>query len=138
MHRSALLLLLLTIILTGCAGSTGLLGNDNDGSPGRSADTFYKMLMWKYYERASAFVHPESRNDFDNFVYESKDDLNITGYRIKDIIDIEGEDKSVVRMIVTYYKYPSVSEEQEVLNDTWINEDGKWFIKPEFDSGMYR
>jgi hypothetical protein len=132
--------LIIPLLLAGCAGAGGLLGNDDDDSPGYAADTFYKMLMWKYYEKAAVFVHPESKSDFDRFVYESKDDLNITQYQIKDIIAIEDGDKeeSVIRTYVTYYKYPSVSEVQEIQSDVWVNEGGKWFIKSKFDSGMYR
>lgn len=140
MHRSILLLLILSAVLTGCAASGGLLGGDGNESPGYSADTFYKMLMWKYYEKAAAFVHPDSRSDFERFVYESKDDLNITEYQIKDIIavDGDGDHESVIRTYVTYYKYPSVSEVQGIQSDVWVNEDGKWFIKSKFNTGMYK
>lgn len=133
-------LLIFAVLITGCAGAGGLLGQEDNETPGYAADKFYKMLLWKYYEKAAVFVHPESKSDFDRFVYENKDDLNITEYQIKDIIlieDSEEKKESVIRTYVTYYKYPSVSEVQEVLNDSWIKLDDRWFIKSKFDSGMY-
>jgi len=97
--------------------------------------------MWKYYDRAEAFVHPESKADYDRFVYEHKDDLNITDYKIHQIIALDEDkdvEKSMVRVYVTYYKYPSVSEVSEVLNDVWVKSGDNWYLKSKFDSDMYK
>ena len=134
-------ILIVCIILSGCAGAGGVLGNKENDTPGKSVDTYYKLLMWKYYDRAEVFVYPENKADYDRFVYEHKDDLNITDYKIHQIIALDNNkdvEESIVRVYVTYYKYPSVSEVSEVLSDLWVKKGDHWYIKSKFDSDMYK
>lgn len=109
-------------------------------TPAKSADTYYKFMMWKYYEKAASFVHPEKATIYERIVLKNKDDLNITAYQIRELILLDPEDEkesTEVKVIVTYYKYPSVSENTVILKDLWIKEDKNWFIKSEYDSEMF-
>lgn len=109
-------------------------------TPAKSADTYYKFMMWKYYEKAASFVHPEKATIYEHTVLKNKDDLNITGYQIRELILLDPDDEkesTEVTVIVTYYKYPSVSENTVILKDLWIKEGKNWFVKSEYGSEMF-
>jgi hypothetical protein len=153
--RSALFSFLLLVALAGCGGATGLIQKDEQGSLAKSTDLYYKLVMWKYYEKAAQFVDPEKFAEYEAFVSANQKDLNITGYEIKEItyvveeIPPEGgagsegskvpdpdseKAEADVRVIFTYYKYPSVSEKSVMTVDRWINKGKKWYVtsNPEF------
>src|ERR671923_1894586 len=106
--RSGIALALLLISLTGCY--TGGLFAGKDQLLKESASTYYNMLMWKYYDRASAFVDADKKERFEKFIQESKDNLNITSYELREVVfDPDGK-RGLVRVSINYYRYPSVSE----------------------------
>ncbi len=109
---------------------------DKDSFP-KFVDTFYKMMMWRYFEKAAPFVHPESKEQFEEFVINKGDDLNITKYSISEIIETKPQKEHIVKMYVTYYKYPSVSEKSEFVTDVWVKEGRVWFVRPDFHSDMF-
>jgi hypothetical protein len=134
--KNGFLLLFSVILLSGCLAS-GLFGKRED-SLNKTVSFYYNMLMWKYYDRASAFVDDEKRYKFEELVVNSQDNLNITSYQIKEVVFFEGDkDKSMVRVLINYYKYPSVSEKTILLEDTWVYREGKWYISSDFDEAIY-
>lgn len=137
-HRLTLVLSLF-LLISGCAGG-GVFGDDERESPVKSANAYYKMLMWKYHDRASAFVHPHHRAEFDTYFLENRDNLNITSYQISEVVtgNDSPADEMIVRVYVTYYKYPSVSEKSEMISDIWVMQGKAWFVKPDFTSDMYQ
>ena len=107
-------------------------------SPAESADLYYKLLMWKYYDRAMALVDQEERSQFEEFVQRNKDNLNITDYQVKKVILGEDGQEGTVEVIVTFYKYPSVSEKTLILDDNWILTGKEWYISPDFEQDIYK
>ncbi len=155
--RSALFSILLLVALAGCGGATGLIQEDEQESLAKSTDLYYKLVMWKYYEKAAQFVDPEKFAEYEAFVSANQKDLNITGYEIKEItyvveeIPPEGgagsegskvpdpdseKAEADVRVIFTYYKYPSVSEKSAMTVDRWINKGKKWYISSDFGAAF--
>ena len=109
-------------------------------TPAKTADTFYKFVMWKYYEKASPFVHPEHLYMYEDMVLRNEKDLNITGYKIKELFLLDQEDEkngTQVSVLITYYKYPSVSEKSVILKHLWIKEGKNWYVKTDFDEEIF-
>jgi len=130
------------LFLLGCSVGEFLKGPGLPGpsrkSPVESADMYYKLLMWKYYDRAVVLVDQEKRSQFEAFVQRNKDNLNITDYQIKEVILGEDGQEGAVKVIVTYYKYPSVSEKTSIVDDAWILNGKNWYISPDFEHEIYR
>lgn len=109
-------------------------------TPAKSADTFYKLFMWKYYDKASPFIHPEKIYIFEDMVLKNEKDLNITGYQIKGLFLLDEEDDkkgTQVSVLITYYKYPSVSEKTVILKHLWVKEGKNWYVKTDFDEEIF-
>jgi hypothetical protein len=107
-------------------------------SPAESADMYYKLLMWKYYDKAMALVGQEERSQFEDFVQRNKDNLNITDYQVKKVILDEDGQEGTIEVMVTFYKYPSVSEKTLILDDNWILSGKEWYISPDFEHDIYK
>jgi hypothetical protein len=141
--RSALFSILLLVVLAGCGGASGIIQKDEQESLTKSTDLYYKLIMWKYYEKAAQFVDPEKYSDYEAFVSANEKDLNITGYEIKEITYVVNEApvsggeapsadsekaEAEVRVSFTYYKYPSVSEKSAMTVDTWVKKGKRWYL----------
>jgi hypothetical protein len=133
--RSSIVLPILIISLTGCY--TGGLFAGRGQLLKESASNYYNMLMWKYYDKASLFVDPDKRENFEKFILRSQDKLNITSYELKEVVFEPDGKRSLVRVVVNYYKYPSVSEKTVLLEDSWILKDGKWYLHSDFNNGIF-
>jgi hypothetical protein len=134
--RNKIALVSLTFVLSGCYGAG--LGNGQE-SLSKTAALYYNLLMWKYYDRASAFVDQEKRGEFEKFVSESQDKLNITSYQIKELVFEGNEEKEgLVRVLITYYKYPSVSEKTVSLEEKWVEKKGNWYVSSDFEGELFK
>jgi hypothetical protein len=133
--RLNLLLLIFLFLITGCF--TTALSGRREESLKKTASLYYTLIMWKHFERANAFVHKEKRRQFERFTSRIKDKLNITGYQIKDTV-FEDNKRSRVKVVLSYYRYPSVSEKTVFLEDIWIFEKGNWFIYSDFEDKVFR
>jgi len=147
--KKAVSCLIIAFVLFGCGKTTGLIQKDDQESLAKSSDLFYKLIMWKYYEKAAQFVDPEKYKQFEAFVYANQKDLNITGYEIKEMVYLSesepgpGADEKEtgecdIRVLFTYYKYPSVSEKNVMVEDTWIQKGDFWYISSDFDEGTFK
>ena len=134
--RSSIASALLLIFLTGCY--TGGLFTGNEQLLKETASAYYNMLMWKYYDRASVYVEADKKGNFEKFILESKDNLNITSYELKEVVFDPDRKKGLVRVIINYYKYPSVSEKAVVLEDPWILKGGKWYVYSNFKDEIFK
>ncbi len=103
-----------------------------------TASSYYNLFMWKSYEKASQFVDNEKKDKFDSFLLNSKDDLNITNYDIREVVFNSAENKGMVKVIISYYKYPSVSEKTMLLQDPWILRGKMWYIYSDFDEEIFK
>ena len=131
------ILLLALSLLTGCGKSVF----SNQKKTLFSVDQYYKYMQWKYYEKATDFVYPEDVTVFDRAISGVKDDLNITGYEIKELVVLDEKDKeqpTTVRVVITYYKYPFISEKRVEIIDTWVKRGKVWLIKSDFDSEIFK
>ncbi|MER3446160.1 MAG: hypothetical protein C4291_04670 [Candidatus Dadabacteria bacterium] len=134
--RISIALTVLPIFLMDCY--TGGLFTGKDQLLKETSSTYYNMLMWKYYDRASVFVDADKREKFEKFIMETKDNLNITSYELREVVfDPDGK-KGLVRVAINYYKYPSVSEKTVLLEDPWILKGGKWYVYSDFNYGIFR
>ena len=139
---SYLLLLPLVLFISFACASSGLLGDKENETPIKAADSFYKMLMWKYYDRAGAFIHPEYLGTYEHFVKRNKDDLNITSYEIRELTPLETEnvkkmEKMEVKVNLTFYRYPSITETNVETTDLWIKSNDAWFVKKDFSKDIF-
>ncbi|MGI9533810.1 MAG: hypothetical protein ACR2NW_02565, partial [Thermodesulfobacteriota bacterium] len=130
------------LLLAGCGKSVfSSMSDKEQKTPLFSVDKYYKFMQWKYYEKAANFVYPEDIPTFDKAVAGIQDDLNITSYEVKELIVLDEEDKetpTAIRVVLTYYKYPSVAEKKVEITDTWVNFQEKiWLIKSDFDSEIF-
>ena len=135
-----LILLATAVLFSGCIAKD-LVGNDDQDNPLYSADKFYKFLQWKYYEKAATLVYPPDIAKFDEVSSRVKDDLNISSYELKELILLDSEDEEMpttIRVVVTYYKYPSVALKTTEITDTWIKPGDIWLIKSDFDSEIFK
>ena len=140
MHKKFILSLIVVLLFSGCAAK-GLISNDEQDNPLFSVDRYYKFLQWKYYEKAATLVYPEDIPKFDEVAFRVKDDLNITSYELKELIVLDPEDEeqpTSVRVVVTYYKFPSVAEKTVVITDTWVKPGKVWLMKSDFDSDIFK
>jgi len=151
--KGALFSILLLVLLAGCGGATGIIQKDEQESLTKSTDLYYKLIMWKYYEKAAQFVDPEKYAEYEAFVSANEKDLNITGYEVKEITYVveevpgtggekpdAGSEKAEaeVRVVFTYYKYPSVSEKSVTSVDTWVNKGKKWYLSSPDFGGVFK
>lgn len=130
------ILFLLSCAIGDFLSGPGLPGPDRN-SPAESSEMYYKLLKWKYFDRAAAIVDLEKRHQYDDFVLRNKDKLNITDYQVKEVIVSEDGTESIVKIHVKYYKYPSVSEESVILEDKWVLKDRNWYISSDFEKGIF-
>jgi hypothetical protein len=141
--KKAAACLLILLVLFGCGKTAGLIQKDDQESLAKSSDLYYKLMMWKYYEKAAQFVDPDKHKEFEAFVLANEKDLNITGYEIKEMVYLTeneaGEEPAqketgecVIRILYTYYKYPSVSEKSVMAEDTWIKKGKLWYNSSDF------
>ncbi len=132
--KSAYLTFLL-ILLTGCY--TGGLFTGKDQLLKQTASTYYNLLMWKYYDKASLFVDADKKGSFEKFALESKDNLNITSYELREVV-FNPDGNSLVRVLINYYKYPSVSEKTVLIEDPWVLRQGKWYVYSDFKESVFK
>ena len=146
--KKILILVLPLIVLLGCGSTASLIQKDDRESLAKSTDLYYKLIMWKYYDKAARFVDSESMDDYEDFVTRNEKDLNITNYEIKEVVYIDpalGENtednkktkESIVRVLFTYYKYPSVSEKTVTIQDTWLQKGKVWYVISDYEEGVF-
>lgn len=134
-----LIALTLTVLFSGCIAKD-LVDNDEQDNPLYSADRFYKFLQWKYYDKAATLVYPTDIPKFDEVAFRVEDDLNITSYELKELVILDPEDEEMpttVRVVVTYYKFPSVAEKTAIITDTWVKPGKVWLMKSDFNSEIF-
>ena len=134
-----LIALTFTVLFSGCIAKD-LVDNDDQDNPLYSADRFYKFLQWKYYDKAATLVYPTDIPKFDEVAFRVEDDLNITSYELKELVILDPEDEeqpTTVRVVVTYYKFPSVAEKTAVITDTWVKPGKVWLMKSDFNSEIF-
>lgn len=140
--------LLLGFLLAGCGAASGIMQKNEQESLSKSTDRYYKLIMWKYYDKAAQFVDHEKFKDYESFVLRNEKDLNITSYQIKEIVylvdgDPEGagdekeSSECLVRVLYTYYKYPSVSEKSVMVEDNWVRKDKIWYVSSDYEEGTF-
>lgn len=156
MKKSSLFLSLALVILVGCGTAKDLMQEDDRESFQYSTDRYYKLIQWKYYEKAAQFVDPESAREYENFVFRNQKDLNITAYQIKDVTFIEpgvlvgdeidpgsdqksgDSDRALIRVYFTYFKYPSIVEQSVMIEDTWIKIGKLWYVTSDYPEGTFK
>ena len=135
-------------MLLGCGSTASLIQKDDRESLAKSTDLYYKLIMWKYYDKAARFVDSQSMDDYEDFVTRNEKDLNITNYEIKEVVyidpalgesteDNEKSKESIVRVLFTYYKYPSVSEKSVTIQDTWLQKGKVWYVISDYEEGVF-
>lgn len=129
-----LLFIVSGLLISGC-GSKSFFEDKSD-SPLKTADSFYKMLQWKYYDRATSFIHHDKVMAYDKFVTENEDNLNITSYEIKEFNPLD-ESNAKIKVEITYYRYPSVTEQTVTLWNSWEKINDAWFVNYEFVSSDF-
>ena len=156
MRKSSFFYILALTLILGCGAAKDLIQEDDRESFQYSTDRYYKLLQWKYYEKAVQFVDPESARAYENFVFRNQKDLNVTSYHIKDVTFIDpleeeaysgeaqggessdGNDRAIIRVYFTYFKYPSVVEESVEIEDTWIKIGKLWYVSSDYPEGTFK
>ncbi len=146
--KKIILPLFFIFLLAGCGATSGFIQKDDQESLSKSTDLYYNLIMWKYYEKAAKFVDPGKLKEYESFVLRNEKDLNITSYEIKEVVYIvddepenKGDEKNasecVVRVLYSYYKYPSVSEKSVMVQDTWIKIGKVWYVSSDYEEGTF-
>ncbi|MEQ9619118.1 MAG: hypothetical protein RIG61_08095 [Deltaproteobacteria bacterium] len=146
--KNIVIALLLGFLLSGCGAASGIMQKDDQESLSKSTDLYYKLIMWKYYDKAARFVDPAKLKDYEGFVLRNEKDLNITSYQIKEIVYlVDGEPEGtgtgkeskecLVRVSYTYYKYPSVSEKSVMVQDNWVRNGKIWYVSSDYEKGTF-
>lgn len=154
MRKYSFLLILTLTLALGCGTARDIVQKDDRESFQYSTDRYYKLIQWKYYEKAAQFVDPASARDYENFVFRNQKDLNITAYQIKDVTMIEpgaligdesqsenfdgDSERALIRVYFTYFKYPSVVEESVMIEDTWIKIGKLWYVTSDYPEGTFK
>lgn len=154
MRKYPLLTIFALVLVLGCGAARDIVQKDDRESFQYSTDRYYKLIQWKYYEKAAQFVDPESARDYENFVFRNQKDLNITAYQIKDVTYIEpgaligdesrdenfdgDSERAVLRVYFTYFKYPSIVEESVMVEDTWIKIGKLWYVTSDYPEGTFK
>lgn len=139
MRFNHIFLLLMVLVLCGCGIGKSLMSGETN--PMTSVNEYYKFMQWKSYQRAAEFVYPEELPGFDKAVSKVKDDLHITDYEVKELVPLDESDPqqpATVRVVISYYRYPSISEKKTEVKDTWIKYGKSWLVKPDFDSEIFK
>jgi len=152
--KKSFLSLLALLLLVSCGATKSLIQKDDRESFQKSTDRYYKLIQWKYYEKAAQYVDPESAREYESFVFRNQNDLNITSFQIKDTVFIESSviddsqtdknqdsgnsDRVTVRVYYTYYKYPSVAEKSVMVEDTWIQIRKLWYVSSDYPEGTFK
>lgn len=155
MRKSSFFYILALLLVLGCGATKDLIQKDDRESFQYSTDRYYKLIQWKYYEKAAQFVDPESAREYESFVFRNQKDLNITAYQIKDVTFIDplaqdesesnsqsnndgNTDRAILRVYFTYFKYPSVVEESVMVEDTWIKIGKLWYVSSDYPEGTFK
>ncbi len=129
-------ILFIAIIFSSCY-SRGKFGTDTKIFNETTQD-YYKYLKWKYYDRAKVFVDIEDRAEYEDFIFRAEKNLHITNYEVREIIFNEDDDESDLKIIITYYKYPSISEKTEIIYEKWVKRGNNWYVKPDLKLPFYQ
>ncbi|MCH8029142.1 MAG: hypothetical protein IH874_04340 [Candidatus Dadabacteria bacterium] len=124
--RKRILITVPILLLMGCW--SGGFNSSHRDSVEKSSKYYYNLLMWKHYDRGSQFVESYSKSDFEKFVMDYKDKLNITSYDIKLIEMFDKNDEALITVLITYYLYPSVTEKTVFIRDKWVRKNKSWFV----------
>ncbi len=155
MRKPFFFYVLTLMLVLGCGTAKDLMQQDDRESFQYSSDRYYKLIQWKYYEKAAQFVDPESAREYESFVFRNQKDLNITAYQIKDVTFIDpgvldesegasksnndgNTDRATIRVYFTYFKYPSVVEESVMVEDTWIKIGKLWYVSSDYPEGTFK
>lgn len=137
MRFISLISLLFFVLLFSSCYSRGKFGQSPDLLK-EATERYYQVLKWKYYDKAKQFIDLEDRSAYEDFVLSLEDNLNITSYEIKEYIFTEDGKECDLKIVLTYYKYPSVSEKREVLYEKWVERGSTWYVKPDFSGDFYQ
>ena len=130
------LLFIVAIILSSCY-SRGKFGSEAQIFD-ETTKNYYKYIQWKYYDRAKNYIDLEDRAAYEEFVLRAEKDLNITSYEMREFIFNEDHSECEIKLVITYYKYPSVSEKTEIMYEKWVKHGTSWFVKPDFNNSFYQ
>lgn len=118
LKRCLLLILLLTLALSGCAA----LGVSQEKQRKSAIDDFMYALRWQLYQEASAFFTKEHGKAFLDQMENIKD-LNITDIRLKRA-DVKNEGRRVeTHMEMDYFILPSATLKTLRIDQVWIYHD---------------
>ncbi|NIX16284.1 MAG: hypothetical protein GWN11_10545 [Candidatus Dadabacteria bacterium] len=134
--KSVLSLLIILIVCSSCY-SRGKFGQSADLLQ-EATESYYQLIKWKYYDRAKVFIDLEDRAVYEDFVLRLEEDLNFTNYEIKGFVYSKDKKECEVKVAITYYTYPSVSEKKDVLYEKWVERGNTWFVKPDFSHEFYQ
>ncbi len=118
--------LLVGSALSGCAHSK----SDTADQLRRTADQFHKLVRWNDLRGASELLTADRREAFLDEVskYRDERDLKVTDYELEDLkLNADGKSGTVVAKM-SWYRLPSVTQEEEKVVSHFVERNGAWFI----------
>ena len=103
-----------------------------------ATERYYQVFKWKYYDRAKVFIDAEDKAAYEDFVLRLEDSVNLTSYELREFAYSEDKKECDIKIVFTYYKYPSVSEKREVFYEKWVERGSTWYVKPDFSNEFYQ
>jgi hypothetical protein len=63
--KNITLTLLVSILIAGCGATSGLIQKNDQEDLAKSTDFYYKLILWKYYEKAAQYVDPAKMKEYE-------------------------------------------------------------------------
>ena len=96
--------------------------------PDMMAEQYLDAVRWQTYEDARLFIAPQALPAFDEFIKKNSGKLSITDYKMTDIQISPDGLKATIKVKRSYYIFPSVSQKDEEMIQTWVLINGRWFL----------
>lgn len=112
------------------AGACAHSRADSAESLRKTADQFHKLVRWNDLRGAAELLTIERREAFLDEVSNRNDerDLKITDYELQDFKLEPGGKHATVISKVSWYRLPSVTQEEQKVVSHFVEKNGAWLI----------
>lgn len=129
LRAPALLLLAAALVGGGCASSN----RDQLKAFEDALQGYNEAFRWKNFERAALFLPPDLRAAFVAAHEDDEKSLHVEDYQVLRA-DLDGEDRAVVTIRLSYTLLPSLTVERRNLVQHWARVAGTWILESEENS----
>ncbi len=96
-----------------------------------AVDLYWKAVHWQDALAGSALVAPDARSDWLKTRDKQERNLNVTSYEIQGEKIDRGGDAATVLVKMTWYLLPSLTEQNDLVQQRWVLISGHWLVGSE-------